>query len=48
MKPYTAYRISVKAKTVAGFGEESIPVIATTLESGMSFMASMLQLQRMN
>eukprot|EP00731_Ephydatia_muelleri_P002801 Em0001g2801a len=33
MKPYTAYSISAKAKTVAGFGEESIPVIVTTLES---------------
>eukprot|EP00731_Ephydatia_muelleri_P037955 Em0610g2a len=33
LKPYMAYSISVKAKTIAGFGEESIPVIVTTLES---------------
>ena len=38
LKPYMAYSISAKAKTLAGFGEESIPVIVTTLESGMLFL----------
>ena len=35
MKPFTSYSISTRAKTVAGYGETSIPVIITTLESGM-------------
>ncbi|KAL5477471.1 hypothetical protein EMCRGX_G024272 [Ephydatia muelleri] len=33
MKPWTMYSISVRAKTVAGFGEKSIPVMISTLES---------------
>ena len=35
MKPWTMYSISVRAKTSAGFGEKSIPVVISTLESGM-------------
>ena len=35
LKPYTSYSISVRAKTGAGFGEKSIPVTISTLESGM-------------
>ena len=37
MKPCTMYSISVRAKTVAGFGEKSTPVMISTLESGMYF-----------
>lgn len=35
MKPYTSYSLSVSAKMLAGFGEMSIPVKISTLESGM-------------
>ena len=35
MKPCTTYSILVRAKTMAGFGEKSIPVTITTLQSGM-------------
>ena len=34
MKPCTTYNIFVRAKTMAGFGEKSIPVTITTLQSG--------------
>ena len=37
MKPCTMYSISVRAKTVAGFGEKSTPVMISTGESGMYF-----------
>ena len=35
MKPFTSYSISVRAKTLAGYGEKCSPVIVSTLESGM-------------
>ena len=35
MKPFTSYSVSVRAKTLAGYGEKCSPVIVSTLESGM-------------
>ena len=38
LKPWAMYCISVRAKTLAGFGEKSIPVMISTLESGMCIL----------
>ena len=35
LKPSTTYIISVRARTMAGFGDDSIPLTISTLESGM-------------
>ena len=34
MKPFTSYSISVRAKTLASYGEKCSPVTVSTLESG--------------
>ena len=35
MTPFTSHSISVRAKTLAGYGGKCSPVIVSTLESGM-------------
>ena len=35
LKPYTAYSVKVRAKTMAGFGSYSLPSSVSTLEDGM-------------
>ena len=35
LKPYTAYTVKLRAKTMAGFGSYSLPSTVSTLEDGM-------------
>ena len=35
LKSSTTYTISVRARTVAGFGDDSVSLTVSTLESGM-------------